>query len=110
MVDRNPARCSLVLVDETDSVLGRYPMVRLPIREEVVVRKSIEYFDDPEPCFLHRSAVLKRLLVEILDVFLESPSDGTSSIEWAILPSHLRDSLELPDKARIRRARMERDT
>ena len=109
MTTATPARCSLVLIDEAESVLGRYPLVRLPIREETVIRKSIEFFDDPEPCFLHRSAVLQRLLAEIFDAFPQNGPSVGASIDWSAVPSHLRDSLDLPDPARIRRARMERN-
>lgn len=37
----------------------------LPIREDVILSKSIHFFDDPEPCHIHRSAVRLRLTEEI---------------------------------------------
>jgi len=36
----------------------------LPVGEAVLISKSIEFFNDPEPCFIHRSAVRARLYAE----------------------------------------------
>jgi len=35
--------------------------------ESVVIALSIEYFSDPEPCEIHRAAVHKRAIMELLD-------------------------------------------
>lgn len=37
----------------------------IPLKEEVIIEKSIRFFDDPEPCFIHRNAVRVRLISEI---------------------------------------------
>lgn len=37
----------------------------IPLKEAVVLEKSIEFFDDPEPCHIHRGAVRVRLTAEI---------------------------------------------
>ena len=48
----------------------------LPIAEEVMLQKSVEYFHDPEPCYIHRAGVRQRLLGEIADM-LGSGEEGT---------------------------------
>ena len=47
------------------------PINELPVGEGVLIAKSIEFYDDPEPCFIHRSAVQARLYAE-LQQWLES--------------------------------------
>lgn len=37
----------------------------LPLKETVILEKSAAFFDDPEPCQIHRSAVRARLTAEI---------------------------------------------
>lgn len=37
----------------------------VPIKEKILLEKSVEFFDDPEPCHIHRSAVRTRLTAEI---------------------------------------------
>ncbi len=61
-----------------NEVLRSVKFTSLPIKEQVLINKSIEFFGDPEPCFIHRSAVLKRLLAEI-ENHLNSLADGGSS-------------------------------
>lgn len=37
----------------------------IPIREDILIEKSIHFFNDPEPCFIHRNAVRVRLTEEL---------------------------------------------
>lgn len=37
----------------------------LPLREEVILAKSEEFFHDPDPCYIHRGAVSIRLYLEL---------------------------------------------
>ena len=39
----------------------------VPLKEEIILKKSVEFFDDPEPCHIHRSAVRVRLISELLE-------------------------------------------
>jgi hypothetical protein len=40
-------------------------LYQLPLRETVIIEKSIHFFNDHEPCYIHRSAVQIRLIAEI---------------------------------------------
>lgn len=54
----------------------------LPLCESVILQKSIQFFDDPEPCYIHRDAVRIRLLAELEQAFV--PSEQTSSASSAL--------------------------
>ena len=41
----------------------------LPLAENVILEKSIEFFNDKEPCAIHRGAVHMRLLAELEQLF-----------------------------------------
>ncbi len=43
----------------------------LPFAEEVIIAKSIEFFNDKEPCAIHRGAVQVRLLAELELLFAD---------------------------------------
>lgn len=60
------------------------PLKDLPLKESVILAKSIEFFDDPEPCHIHRSAVRTRLTAEIQK---ECNTLGTDSAPGPILLS-----------------------
>lgn len=47
-----------------------------PIPDSEVVRLSIRYFNDPEPCHIHRSAVCQRAFLEILDAHLGAEKES----------------------------------
>ena len=38
----------------------------IPLKESVILEKSLAFFDDPYPCYIHRSAVRVRLTEELL--------------------------------------------
>lgn len=37
----------------------------IPLKETIILEKSVEFFNDPEPCHIHRGAVRVRLTAEI---------------------------------------------
>ena len=49
----------------------------LPLKEEIILQKSVEFFDDPDPCHIHRSAVRVRLVAE----------PGPLLLAWADFPA-----------------------
>jgi hypothetical protein len=53
-----------------DALLFEGPLQNLRFSEELIIKKSIQFFHDPEPCFIHRSAVVSRILAE-LDLLLK---------------------------------------
>jgi len=65
--DKSPSKRS-VEVQLGDKLLFSGELLDLPLKEEWILKKSIEFFDDHAPCYLHRSAVTVRLLDEIWEV------------------------------------------
>ena len=60
----------------------------IPIKEKVLIEKSIYFFDDPEPCFIHRDAVRVRLTDELHKELLGETSGkpGGLLLTYADLP------------------------
>jgi len=40
----------------------------IPIKEDIIIEKSILFFSDPDPCMIHRSAVKSRILEETFSI------------------------------------------
>ena len=59
------SECRNIEVRLDDTVLFAGDLMDLPLKDEWIIKKSIEFFNDPEPCFIHRGAVTIRLLNEI---------------------------------------------
>jgi hypothetical protein len=67
-----------------------------PIPERDVIQLSVRYFNDPEPCHLHRSAVCQRAYLEILEAHLGAEREpverlGAERADW--FPGAARFSL-----------------
>lgn len=64
----------------------------LPLKEEIILQKSVEFFDDPEPCHIHRSAVRTRLTAELLQELTEATdsSPGPLLKAYADIPEITR--------------------
>ena len=74
-----------VCVRTNNAVLYEGPLKDLPIKEEVIIEKSIFYFDDPEPCYIHRNAVKVRLSEELHRELQQSDGNtpGPLLLAWA---------------------------
>jgi len=58
-------KAEIVKVYYEGQVVFMGEMSELPLRDSVILQKSDEFFNDPTPCFIHRSAVRLRLLAEL---------------------------------------------
>lgn len=56
----------LALYDPEGKELYRGELAAWPLPEREIIRLSIRYFDDPEPCHIHRAAVCQRALMELI--------------------------------------------
>lgn len=56
---------SLLRTDKTE--LLRCPAGEYALPESAVLRLSTEYFNDPEPCEIHRGAVHRRVQMELME-------------------------------------------
>lgn len=74
---RKPHAQTLVLLDENGREISRCDIRDYALAEDAVIALSIEYFNDPTPCEVHRGAVHKRVIMEIQEL---STSGGTVSV------------------------------
>ena len=58
---RARSRDTILTVRNTDgSILAEAPTSIFPYEEEGIIRASIEFYHDPEPCEIHRGAIVSR--------------------------------------------------
>ena len=74
---------------------GSYRAEELPIPKNVIIEKSIYFFDDPSPCFIHRGAVVVRLAEE-LKRYLEEKNEPVSV---SSLPEEIRSHFDFEKEA-----------
>jgi len=91
----------LQLLDMDNNIILENKLIAIPLNEEEIISRSIEYFNDPEPCMIHRSAVMKSMIIELYEYFSEKYVDGEKCIKWSVIPSLLRNHICFNNKKEI---------
>lgn len=61
-----------VLITDGEKELFNKKIQNLPIKEEYIIKRSIELFDDEDPCIIHQSYVIKDYVDQVLDLLKEN--------------------------------------
>lgn len=88
---------SICFMDSRGKVILEKKVTSLPLREETVIAKSIEFFNDPEPCMIHRSAVMKRLYIEINDFLSNALQSEEKQLAWISMPTFIKSYINVPN-------------
>ena len=75
----------LTFYDSAGNAAKKIRLMDLAVPEGIVIEKSIEFFHDPAPCVIHRTAVLSRLMMEI-----ESALSACAKAPLGSLPAEIR--------------------
>lgn len=81
-----------LIVTQNEALLYEGFWDELPLAEKVIIEKSIEFFDDREPCVIHRTAVHVRLMAE-LEQLLSSPDFHSQFYAFTGFPTDCKISL-----------------
>ncbi len=82
-----------LLLNVDGEVIKNYKIQDLPFKEEEIIRKSIELFSDPEPCIIHKTYVMKKMMFEIEDYLNKEKINYVSKSR----DKFIFDYLELPN-------------
>ncbi|NLP45942.1 MAG: hypothetical protein GX347_02720 [Epulopiscium sp.] len=93
-----PRNIYLIFETITGKELGGYPLTTLPIKEEQIIKKSIEIFADSNPCNFHRNAVKQRIYLEISRYFIQCYQQGDKKVLWEDIPMNIREYLDMKQK------------
>ena len=85
---------NISFLDNKNTIIKSYKIKALPITEVSILEKCMEFFNDPEPCFIHRSAVMNRILIEFDDYFYNILKEGIYEIKWSAFPDDFKKILE----------------
>ena len=85
----------LCFTDMEGKTLLNCKLTSVPLREDAVLRLSMEFFSDPEPCMIHRSAVMSRMYIELLEYFLHGMDNSKPTHAISELPERLASFIDL---------------
>lgn len=89
---KKPPAPQVTFADAQGRTLYSGDLYALPIGQDKIIEKSIEFYDDPEPCAIHRGAVYTRLCAEIEQFLSARAGDAPVCIDE--LPHPLRGYLD----------------
>lgn len=79
-----------IIMTHNDAVIFKGNPINLPFKEKAVKEKSLELFDDEDPCIIHQSHIAREFTQMLLSVFKQ---ENASQIQ---LSSH-KDALYFID-------------
>lgn len=77
---QTPKKIKHVTVHCKDTIIYDGKWEELPFDEKIIIEYSIRFYDDPDPCYIHRGAVRVRLLAELEESYESSGCNGTDSL------------------------------
>ena len=58
-----------ITIIKNEKILYEGRISDIPIKEKYIISKSVELFDDDDPCIIHQSYVIKEYVDQLLSVF-----------------------------------------
>ena len=72
-----------ILIKKQDTIVFKGKMMNIPFKQSAIVQKSIDLFDDDDPCIIHTSYVIKHFVDDLLKLFDLSQTDTLYAKEYA---------------------------
>ncbi len=91
-------RTTIRFIGKNGEVILEKKLTGLPLKDDFVIKKSIEFFNDPEPCMIHRSAVMKRTYMEFFEYFSKLHGVGEAGVLWEEISPLIKESIDIKEK------------
>ena len=91
----------LSFYDRDQNMLLSRKLTAVPLRDKAIRALSMTYYSDPEPCIIHRSAVMNRIFMELSDYFEKMSQRGIARCSVDELPGEFMTYFDLADFAQI---------
>jgi hypothetical protein len=71
-----------IIITQNGETIFKGRIINIKIKESAIISKSIELFDDEEPCIIHQSYVYKEYANVLVDLFQKSGSKTINGIDY----------------------------
>lgn len=91
---------NIKLEDSIGNEIANSNVTEIKLKEKAIRDKSIELFDDEEPCIIHKTYVMKKIYIEIVSYFENIIKDENTkevSVLWDSIPEYYRNVMEIED-------------
>lgn len=85
-----------VFLDNNKSEIKRLSVNKLPFKKETIIQKSMEIFNDDDPCIIHSTYSANYLGIDLLDYLNKTyPKDTELTFDIHNCPNCITDIVEL---------------
>lgn len=70
---------TLQFMGNNHDVLLECKLTSVPLKDDAVLRLCVEFYNDPEPCMIHRSSVMSCIYMELIEYFQPKPGYAISA-------------------------------
>lgn len=86
----------IVFLDEKNNIILRSELTELQLDENYILNESMKRFNDPEPCIIYRSYIIKKFYIEFYD-FINNFNYGSANnvFVWSKVPNYIKDAIKL---------------
>lgn len=88
----------IIIVNKENAIIFNDKLINLPLKEKVIIDKSILYYNDPAPCFIHRSSIVKKLLYRFQDYLEMQFLEGKKELIWSDIPKEDREFIDIDEE------------
>ena len=71
-----------IKVTKNDKTLYDGKILDLPFKEKYIIEKSIELFDDDDPCIIHKSYVIKEFADSLITTFKKEKNNTLDGADF----------------------------
>lgn len=64
-----------ILIESNGKKLYKGNIMNIPVKKSYIIDKSIELFDDDDPCIIHTSFVVKHYAEDLINIFNNENTD-----------------------------------
>lgn len=90
--NKKKKRHNVTIYDNKHNIIHQGDITLLPIRDDCIIKLSIEYYNDPEPCMIHRSSILSSIYCKFIDFFDTHETDTVTLLD---IPEELRNYVKI---------------
>jgi hypothetical protein len=88
----------ILFIDCNGNIIIKEKITSMPLKEECIIKKSIEFFNDCEPCIIHRTYIMKRIYMEIDDYLNKMIAEGKKEIIAEYLPTDILRVIDIKEQ------------
>lgn len=92
---------TITLTGKDGKVIFQGKLASLPLKEEKIIDKSIELFNDGDPCIIHKTYAMKKVMLDIDDYLNTLLLHEETKLSWSEVPKEVKHSVDIKEEIEV---------